>query len=191
MAMRYHVVLGMILAGFLGSAQAADRIEEVAETCNACHGANGVSENPAIPSIGGQHESYLKKVLLDWKNGVSHSETMASLIKDYSVEQIAALAAYFAKKPWTPVAQKLDANLVKLGENPARRCAACHGDKGASHDGETPNLNGQWAEYLEMDTLKIRDGIIPVTDQRMVKAIKRLSAEEIKAVAAFFASQGK
>lgn len=189
--MCYHVVLGMILAGFLGSAQAADRIEEVAETCNACHGANGVSENPAIPSIGGQHESYLKKALLDWKKGVSHSETMSSLIKDYSVEQIAALAAYFAKKPWTPVAQKLDANLVKLGENPARRCAACHGDKGASRDGETPNLNGQWAEYLEMDTLKIRDGIIPVTDQRMVKAIKRLSAEEIKAVAAFFASQGK
>ncbi|MDP2056699.1 MAG: c-type cytochrome [Thiobacillus sp.] len=173
------------------SAHAADKIEEVAETCSGCHGANGVSENANIPSIGGQPESYLKKILLEWKSGVRHSETMESLIKEYSIEQIGALAAYYAKKPWTPVAQKTDANLVKLGEDATRGCAGCHGDTGVANDVETPNLNGQWAEYLEMDMLKFRKGSMTVSNPKMLKALKKLSTEELKAAAAFFASQGK
>jgi cytochrome c553 len=191
MAMHYHFALAMILAGFLGSAQAADKIEDIAETCNGCHGAHGVSETASVPSIAGQPEAYLKKILLQWKTGVRHSDVMASLIKDYSDEQIGALAAYFAKKPWTPVAQKLDARLVKLGEEATRRCAGCHGDTGSVTDGETPNLNGQWAEYLETDILKLRDGNMAAANPKMLRAIKRLSAEEIKAAAAFYASRGK
>jgi sulfide dehydrogenase cytochrome subunit len=190
MAMYKRVLFGMILAGGLGLAQAADNIEGVAETCNSCHGANGVSENPSMPSIAGQHESYLKKVMLEWKRGERHSDTMVDMIKDYSDEQIVALAAHYGRKPWTPVPQKLDPNLVRLGREASRRCAGCHGDTGVSRDGETPKVNGQWAEYLEDDILKIRDGQIKLADPRIVKAVKKLSAEEIKAVAAFYASQG-
>jgi sulfide dehydrogenase cytochrome subunit len=190
MAMYYRVVFGMILAGLLGSAQAADKIEDLAETCNSCHGANGVSENPGVPSIGGQHEPYLKKIMLEWKRGVRHSDTMVDMIKDHSEEQIAALATHYARKPWTPVPQKLDPNLVKIGREASRRCAGCHGVTGASHDPESPKLNGQWAEYIEADSLKIREGSIEVDDQRIVKALRKLSVEEIKAVAAYYASQG-
>ncbi|MBU1396109.1 MAG: c-type cytochrome [Gammaproteobacteria bacterium] len=188
--MRYRILFGMILAGFLGAALAADKIETVAETCNGCHGANGVSENPSVPSISGQHEFYLKKTLLDWKRGVRHSDTMESMIKDYSEAQIAELAAFYAIKPWTPVAQKVDPKLVALGREASRRCAGCHGVTGASHDGETPKLNGQWAEYVEMDALKFREGNVPVSDQRMIKAVKKMSVEELKAIAAYYASQG-
>lgn len=188
--MHYRVLFGMILAGFLGSALAADNIEGVTETCNSCHGANGVSENPGIPSIGGQHEPYLKKIMLEWKRGVRHADTMVDMIKDYSEEQIVALAVHYARKSWTPVPQKLDPNLVKIGREASRRCAGCHSDTGASHDAESPKLNGQWAEYLEIDSLKIREGSIEVADQRIVKALRKLSVEEIKAVAAYYASQG-
>lgn len=188
--MHYRVLFGMILAGLMGAGQAADKIGEAVETCNGCHGVNGVSETPSIPSIGGQHEPYLKKIMLEWKRGVRHSDTMVDMIKGYSEEQIAALAAHYARKPWTPVPQKLDPNLVKVGREASRRCAGCHGDTGASHDAESPKLNGQWAEYLETDSLKIREGSIEVADQRIVKALRKLSAEEIKAVAAYYASQG-
>lgn len=191
MAVRYRVIFGVILAGLLGSAQAADKIEDMAGTCNGCHGANGVSENANTPSIGGQPELYLKRILLEWKSGVRHSETMENLIKDYSDEQIGALAAYFAKKPWMPVAQKIDANLVNLGKGVSKRCVVCHGDTGAAKDEGTPNLNGQWAEYLEMDILKFRDGNVAGSNKKMLNAIKKLSAEEVKAAAAFYANQGK
>jgi cytochrome c553 len=181
----------MILAGLFSQVHAEDRIETLATTCNGCHGDNGVSSMPGTPSIGGLPEAYLKRTLLDWKAGVRHSATMEGLVKGYSEEQLGALAAYFAKKSWVPVAQKLDANLVKLGKTVSERCTGCHGDTGAANDGETPNLNGQWADYIEHELHEYRADSEPLPNKKMRKVAKKLSEEEIKAVAAYFASQGK
>jgi sulfide dehydrogenase cytochrome subunit len=191
--MRHHVAvaLGLILTGCLSSALAEDRIEPLANTCNNCHGINGVSVGPSMPSIGGLPEGYLKNIMLEWKAGTRFSATMGRLIKGYSDEQIGELAAYFAKKPWTPMAQKTDAKLVKLGKGATERCATCHGDTGVSEDKDTPNLNGQWAGYLELEALKYRDDNVAMPDKKMRKAAQKLSDEEVKAVAAFFASQKK
>jgi sulfide dehydrogenase cytochrome subunit len=190
-AVRYRVVLGMILAGLLFPAHAEDKIEALANTCSGCHGANGVSEEPGTPSIGGLPEAYLRKALLDWKAGVRHSPTMGGLVEAYSDEQLGALAMYYAKKPWSPVAQKTDANLVKLGRAVSARCAGCHGETGSANDGETPNLNGQWAPYMEHELREYRDGKESRPNKKMRNIAKRLSEKEIKAVAAFYASQGK
>ncbi len=187
--MHYRVILGVALAGLLGSAHAEDNIEALANTCNNCHGVNGVSVGQSMPSIGGQVEPYLKNVMLEWKTGARYSATMGRLIKGYSDEQIAALATYFSKKPWTPVAQTTDAKLVALGKKVAARCSGCHGDTGASSDGETPSLNGQWALYMELELMKYRDDALAMPNKQMRKAAQKLSEEEVKAVAAFYASQ--
>jgi len=76
--------------------------ENLANTCNNCHGMNGVSVGPSMPSIGGLSEAYLKNIMLQWKSGERYSATMGRLIKGYSDEQIAALATHFSKLPWTP-----------------------------------------------------------------------------------------
>lgn len=187
--MRYRIVLGMILAGLLSSAHAENKTEALANTCNNCHGVNGVSVGPNMPSIGGLPEAYLKEIMLEWKSGTRFSATMGRLIKGYSDEQIGELAAYFAKKPWTPSAQKTDAKLVKLGKDATKRCNTCHGDTGDAKDGETPNLNGQWAQYLELEALKYRDDAVAMPNRQMRNAAKKLSDEEVKAVAEFYASQ--
>lgn len=184
-------VCGIILTGFLCSAQAEDGIEAMVKTCYSCHGANGVSVTPATPSIGGQPEAYIRKALLEWKAGVRHSATMGGLAKGYSDEQVSALAAYLSRQPWTPASQNLDANLVNAGKVVSERCAGCHGDTGAASDGEMPNLNGQWAHYLEQELHEYRDDSEPLPNKKMRNVAKKLSEEEIKAVAAFFASQGK
>lgn len=187
--MRNRILSGMLLAGFMCSSQAADNIDALANTCNNCHGANGVSVGPSMPTIGGLPEAYLKNIMLEWKAGTRFSATMGRLIKGYSDEQIGQLAAYFSKKPWVPSAQKADAKLVKLGKDATKRCASCHGDTGLSEDKETPNLNGQWAGYLELEALKYRDDAVAMPNKQMRNAAKKLSDEEIKAVAAFYASQ--
>jgi sulfide dehydrogenase cytochrome subunit len=189
--MRYRVVFGMIMAGLLSLAHAGDNIETLAASCTGCHGANGVSAVSGTPSIGGLPEAYLKKTLLEWKTGVRHTPTMGALVKGYSEEQINALSAYFSKKPWVPVAQKTDPNLVKLGKAVSERCAGCHGETGAANDGETPNLNGQWAPYMEHELREYREGKEPRPNKKMRNVAKKLSDEEIKAVAAFYASQVK
>jgi len=181
----------MVLAGMLGTAAAADRIENLANTCNNCHGARGVSSGPTMPSIGGQPEGYLKKVMLEWKSGARYSATMGRLLKGYADEDIAALAAYFARQPWTPVAQNSDAALVKAGKEVAVRCAGCHGDSGTANDGETPALSGQWSGYMALELLKYRDDSTGMPEKKMAKAVKKLSEEELRAVTAFFASQNK
>jgi sulfide dehydrogenase cytochrome subunit len=187
--MRYRALLGLCVAGLMSPALAADPIEGLAITCNNCHGVNGVSVGPSMPSIGGLPESYLNNIMLEWKNGTRFSATMGRLIKGYSDEQIAALAKYYAGKPWVPAAQKTDPKLVELGKKVTARCAGCHGENGNAGDGETPHLNGQWSMYLQMEALKYRDDAVAMPSRQMRNAAKKLTDEEVKAVAEFYASQ--
>lgn len=173
------------------SAQAEVNITGLANSCNNCHGVNGVSVGPNMPSIGGLPEAYLNSIMTEWKSGTRYSATMGRLVKGYSDEEIAALAAYFSKQPWVPAKQKTDAKQVKLGKKVTEKCAGCHGDTGKSPDAETPNLNGQWSGYLQMEAMKYRDDNTAMPNKQMVKAAKKLSDEEIKAVAEFYASQKK
>jgi sulfide dehydrogenase cytochrome subunit len=189
--MLYRALLATLLLGTAGVAAAEVNITGLASSCNNCHGVNGVSVGQSMPSIGGLPESYLKNIMLQWKSGQRYSATMGRLIKGYSEEEISALAAYYSKKPWVPAKQKTDAKLVKLGKDVTKKCAGCHGDTGASEDKETPNLNGQWAGYLELEALKYRDDAVAMPDKKMRDAAKKLSAEEVKAVAEFYASQKK
>ncbi|MFO7541886.1 MAG: c-type cytochrome [Thiobacillus sp.] len=187
--MRNRVIFGVILAGVMGSALAENKTEALANTCNNCHGVNGVSVGPSMPSIGGLPEAYLFNIMQEWKTGTRYSATMGRLLKGYSDEQIDGLAKYYSKKPWVPVAQKTDAKLVAIGKKVTMRCAGCHGDNGDAKDGETPNLNGQWAQYLELEALKYRDDAVAMPSRPMRNAAKKLSDEEVKAVAEFYASQ--
>lgn len=187
--MRYRALCGMLLAGFMTTSQASDSVEALANTCNNCHGVDGVSVGPNMPTIGGLPEAYLNNIMLEWKAGTRYSATMGRLIKGYSDEQIAALAKHFAAKPWVPAAQKTDAKLVALGKKVTARCAGCHGENGNAGDGETPNLNGQWSQYLQLEALKYRDDAVAMPSRPMRNAAKKLSEEEVKAVAEFYASQ--
>lgn len=42
---------------FVGGSALAGQTEDLASTCNACHGLNGVSVSPSMPSIGGLSET--------------------------------------------------------------------------------------------------------------------------------------
>jgi sulfide dehydrogenase cytochrome subunit len=187
--MLYRAVLATLLLGTVGVAQAEVNITGLANSCDNCHGVNGVSAGQSMPSIGGLPESYLKNIMMEWKSGERYSATMGRLIKGYTEEEISALAAYFSKKPWTPVAQKTDAKLVKAGKKVTEKCSGCHGDTGKSPDADTPNLNGQWSQYLQLEALKYRDDAVAMPNKQMRKAAKKLSEDEIKAVAEFYASQ--
>jgi sulfide dehydrogenase cytochrome subunit len=174
-----------------GGAQAELNITGLANTCNNCHGTGGVSAGESMPSIAGLPEDYLKNIMMEWKTGKRPSANMTRLISGYTDEEIAALAAHYSKLPWTPVKQKTDAKLVTLGKKVTSKCSGCHGDTGKAPDAETPNLHGQWSQHLQLEALKYRDDAFNMPNKQMVKAAKKLSDEEIKAVAEFYASQKK
>ena len=191
--MQKAVLLSAFASGLLlaSSAHAEVNITGLANSCNNCHGVNGVSAGESMPSIGGLPEAYLKNIMMEWKTGARYSATMGRLIKGYTEEEISALAAYFSKKPWTPVAQKTDAKLVKKGKTVAEKCSACHGDTGASEDADTPKLNGQWAKYMALELMKYRDEAVTMPHKKMRSAAMKAGEDDGNAAAEFFASQKK
>jgi sulfide dehydrogenase cytochrome subunit len=191
--MRNNMLIAMTTLGLVATtALAADPIEGLARTCNNCHGVNGVSAGPSMPSIGGQSEAYLKQVMMQWKSGERASATMTRLIKGYSDEQIAGLAKYFAAKPWVPVAQKVSANALKTGKEVTERCETCHGETGSKPDDElTPKLHGQWAQYMELEMLKYRDDGFQMAHKKMKNTARKLDEAGVATAAQYYAGQNK
>lgn len=69
----------------------------------------------------------------------------------------------------------------------AATCVGCHGADGNSVVPNFPNLAGQHANYLEKQLKDFRDGFRK--DATMVPFAKGLTDQEIKDLAAFYASQ--
>lgn len=90
------------------------------------------------------------------------------------------MAALFA----TTIASQ--ASDTENGRKLARKCSACHGKIGLANDPEVPNLAGQSAFYLEKSLKNFRSG--DREDRRMSLIVKSLSDEDIKDLAAWFAS---
>ena len=94
-------VLGLVAAA-LGSnlAQAGDASQgkEQATVCAACHGIDGNSPTPEFPRIGGQHEDYLLRALLDYKSGERKNPIMAAQVESLSKQDLADLAAWYASQ---------------------------------------------------------------------------------------------
>ena len=185
---RLLCTLALIAGG--PAAAAGINIEGLARTCNNCHGINGVSVGQSMPSIGGLSEAYLKQILMQWKSGERFSASMGRLVKGYSDEELAAIAGYYARLPWVPVAQNTDARRVAHGKDAVERCVTCHGDTGSEPDDDvTPRLNGQWAKYMELELMKYRDDAVKMTHKKMRTNAKKLDEEGLKSAPEFFASQ--
>lgn len=180
-----------LLAGLAGPLQAAN-IEGLARNCNNCHGTGGVSVGHSMPSIAGLSESYLKNIMLEWKSGARASANMTRLIKGYSDDEIAGLAAYYAKLPWTPVVQKASAAVMTNGKDATERCETCHGVTGGQPDDkDTPMLAGQWAKYMELELMKYRDEGFKMTHKKMTKNARKLEEDGAATAAQFYGAHSK
>lgn len=178
--------------GLSTSTAQAGPTEDLARTCNGCHGVDGVSVGPNMPSIGGLPEAYLKNLLLQWKTGERYAATMDRHVKGYSDAELEALATYFSKLPWVPAAQKADAKIVAQGKDASERCETCHGATGSEPDDEeTPMMHGQWAQYLELELRKYRLDAVKMPHKKMRSNAKKMDEADVAAVAKFYGAQAK
>lgn len=191
--MRYKLLIAMAALGLVAtSAQANDPIAGLANTCNNCHGTGGVSVGHSMPSIAGLSETYLKKILMEWKTGARASANMTRLIAGYTDAEIAALAKYYSKLPWTPVVQTVSAELLAKGKEVTDRCETCHGVTGGKpDDDETPRLNGQWAKYMELEMLKYRDPGFQMTHKKMIRNAQKMEQGDVETAAKYYGAQSK
>jgi len=143
-----------------GSALAADDIEQKAQTCATCHGADGVPINNTTPVIWGQDEGYLYLQLRDFQKGTRKSPLMEPIVAGLEKQDMYDLAAYFTNKKWPNLGQpSAPADVAAKAESAAKSigCRGCHLDH-FQGDGTTARLAGQWQEYLLSQMLAFRDG---------------------------------
>jgi sulfide dehydrogenase cytochrome subunit len=191
MTMKPIALLALSMIGVTMPVQAGPT-EDLAATCNACHGLNGISVGPSMPSIGGLPEAYLKNLLLQWKHGERYAATMDRHVKGYSDEELAKLATHYAKLPWVPVPQASDAKTLAQGQAASDRCETCHGVTGSKpDDADTPFLHGQWAQYMAMELMKYRTEAAKMPHKKMRNNAKKLEGVDVDAVAKYYAAQPK
>jgi len=156
--------------------------------CDDCHHPGG---KPRMPLIAGQPEEYLRVVMREQRDRVRHSPVMADHLKDYSDEQIAALAGHYARQKWVSAPQdKKDEAAVKAGAAVhQRRCAGCHGPQGLKAEGMTPRLAGQNARFLEAELTIYRDPSVKRPHAMMRLLSQALKPEEVSALAAYYSSK--
>ena len=177
--------LALCLAAMvLASAASADDIAQKAAQCAACHGENGTPIDPSIPVIWGQNEGYIYIELKDMKKGARKNEQMQDIVKDMSREDMLALAAYFAAKPWPqlpqPRAPKADnAHFESMATSAG--CTGCH-QAGYIGAGTQPRLANQSTAYLEKTMLDFRSGA-RANNSWMTDLLKTYSPEDVAQMA--------
>lgn len=195
---------GVLLGGMMfgSTAQAEPTAAALANTCAGCHGTNGVSGGPAMPSIAGMQSTYLYDVMMSFKDDSRPSTIMGRIAKGYTEEQTKAMAEFFSKQKWenakshpnSKLATKIDAKLAKKGAKVAKDCKNCHGKTGVQEpdDEDTPRVAGQWLDYLlfKMQDLKNPELNVPQS-KKMLKKVEKASLKDLEALAHFYAQQTK
>jgi cytochrome c553 len=137
--------------------------EFIATNCTACHGENGVTIQPWIPSLAGLDPLELYNQRDDFRSGTRLSGPMSAIAQSLTPQQYADVSAYFASLPGLPEnrgERTLRPNSSYRNRDPVQRliyagdpkrgiaaCASCHGPGGYRIG--APALTKQNELYLE------------------------------------------
>lgn len=170
-----------LLAALLCSAPAA---AQLAERCASCHGQDGTSVTPGIPSIAAQPKVFIENLLILMREGVRGGEAMQQQMQGVSDREIVALAAHFAQLPLRPAPGKPDAALIKQGRlvSAKYRCGICHLRDYRGREG-IPRLAGQREDYLVDIMRSFRDAPPRGSDTNMSAALYGVSDADLRALA--------
>lgn len=173
------LVSGLILGGGPVMAQNATG-ELLASTCAGCHGQDGNSEGPAIPSIAGISVPYFINTMEQYRNGQRNSTIMNRVALGYDANEVQAMAFFFSQQTFKPVKQKFDAARAKRGARFHKQyCEYCH-RQGGAEAGREGILAGQWIPYLKATMTDMVTGKrrMPPTMKRWVDRLLRIEGDE-------------
>jgi cytochrome c553 len=186
----------LVLAATFSAPIAAQDANTLAVTvCAACHGSDGNSAIPMFPKIAGLQEAYIVKQLRDFQAGRRKSDVMAPVVAGLKPEDLAPLAAYYSSQSLRPGGDG-DRTLASVGklvyfegneETGVPACVGCHQPQGTGHL-IYPRIGGQHAVYVKQQLRNFAAGERSNDVSRFMRVIaKRMSGEEIDAVAAYLA----
>src|SRR5580698_10527379 len=165
-----------------------------AVVCQACHGANGNSNNPEWLSLAGVGADYIAEQLKNFKEGKRTNPVMMPNAMSLSTDDMADLGAYFdsltntgleADPSYWQAGQKLYQGGDTARGIPA--CMACHGPTGAGNEpAKFPALRGQQSVYLAKQLNDYASGARTTGPNGIMQTVaKRLSPEDIRNLSSY------
>lgn len=194
----------LMCAALLGvnyGAGAADAAKLV-EVCTNCHGKNGASTEPDVPTIGGYSAEYLKGRLTAYKNQETacpevkfragskkgQNSDMCKMAHDLSEADIKQIAQYFSEQKFVRAKQKFDPALAKRGrEVHEQSCEKCHSEGGTVAGDDVGITGGQWMPYLTYALEEFESGKRPIAKKMKIK-LEKLGKDDIKALVNYYGS---
>ncbi len=159
-------------------------VRDKLDACFTCHGKNGVSQDPQIPIIAGQHLYYLYVQLKDFSAGRRVSPIMTEVVTGLSVEDVLArnfpsarpdspvmtevaigltkeemltIAKFFSEQAWPNIGYRAEPEKAGQGETAtvAGQCVQCHLG-GYEGNSRIPRVAGQFPAYLSKTMLDFK-----------------------------------
>jgi cytochrome c553 len=179
-----------ILAGLVSGAQAGVEEGRVkAQVCGACHGMDGNSLIPTIPSLAGQPRQFIVTALFMFREGRRINEQMAPFVDKLSNADLNDLAAYFSSQKMLPPTSQAAADIIEKAQavTTKNNCVACHTATlvGQQH---IPRLAGQHKPYLLEQLKSFKAGTRADFDGTMTSAAQGLAADELDMLAEYLAT---
>ena len=164
--------------------------------CRQCHGNEGNSINPSLPSLAGQNKAYLVQQIKKLLKGERNHPLLGASTKKINETNIDALATYYSKlqtikvnlEPADLLSTGSVLQLIKQGESVYSSCSGCHGEE-AEGIAPYPKLAGQQPDYLKQQLNHFKVGKRVDTIMQMMTI--NLTDNEINALALYLSTRGK
>jgi len=194
------LVYGAILLCTSASADVTD----IANECDRCHGANGVSTESDIPSIAGISPFILEEYMFEYRDNArtcreseyrsgdleQPATDMCVVADELSESKVTAIAEFYGSKEFVAAQQEFDADKAMAGAKVHKRlCKKCHSDGGSYADDDASILAGQWMPYLEQALADQVSGDRTMLDEKMREKTDQLSDEDAVSLIHFYGSQ--
>ena len=159
------------------------------QVCAACHGIDGNSVIPTIPSLAGQPRQFITQALFMFREGQRKNEQMAPFVDKLSNADLNDLAQYFSAQKLTPPTRKPEGDTVARGRAVTEKnnCVACHTPTlvGQQH---IPRLAGQHKPYLLEQLKAFKASTRADLDGTMTSAAQGLALDELDMLAEYLAT---
>ncbi len=188
--MRGPFVAMMLVCATTHSA-AAPTLEERIAPCLACHGENGQSANPEIPSLGAQMAPYTLIQLFMFREKLRRNDIMNDAVKGFSDDDLRTFSDYLSKlSAPRPAAGPSDPARMERGRALVRRyrCDICHNSDLAGRD-NVPRIAGQREDFLAKTMREYKGNVRPGYDASMADVLQPVTDAEIPDLAYFAARQ--
>jgi cytochrome c553 len=185
------VVAALALAGGAASAADIEAGKRKAALCEACHGPDGNSVLPVIPSIAGQPAQFISNALFFFREGNRKDPQMTPIASTLSNADMNDVAAYFSSLKLAPPKHKSSAENAAAGPGLTQKfmCTQCHGPAllGQQH---IPRIAGQLPDYLRTQLKGFKASTRSDIDGNMTSAAQALSEKDIEVLVDYIAGIG-